>query len=109
MCSGWPPYVQPWHSIPVLKPDTALIAALTLCAVYGPVTDSSACTMISASAKPIWLKLPMPPDTAWPYWASIALYRLIDGELVESGGVSSALTNSLFFFFKQKTAYEMAT
>src|SRR5690348_17401399 len=53
--------------------------------------------MISASAKPIWLKLPTPPETAWPYWARIALYRVIDGELAESGGVSSAFTNSLLF------------
>src|SRR5215472_11879484 len=85
--------------MPVLKLDTALIAALTLCTVYGPLTASSACTMISASAKPIWLKLPMPPETAWPYWASIALYMAIEGEFVESGGVSSALTNSLLFHF----------
>src|SRR6266513_4115406 len=55
--------------------------------------------MISASAKPIWLKLPMPPETAWPYWASIALYRVIEGEFAEPGGVSSALTNSLLFHF----------
>src|SRR6266550_5330177 len=99
MCIGKSPYVQPSHSIPVSKFDTALIAALTLCTVYAPLTDSSACTMISASAKPIWLKLPMPPETAWPYWASIALYRLIEGELVASGGISSALTKSLWFHF----------
>src|ERR1700751_3736204 len=38
--------------------------------------------MISASAKPIWLKLPMPPETAWPYWARIALYSAIFGVVV---------------------------
>src|SRR5215467_5151839 len=99
MCIGKLPYVQPWHSIPVLKPDTALIAALTLATVYAPLTCSSACTRISASAKPIWLKLPTPSETAWPYWARIALYRLIEDEVVESGGVSSAFTNSLLFHF----------
>jgi hypothetical protein len=51
----------------VLKPDTALIAALTVLTVYEPVTEPSACTRISASVKPIWLKLPMPPETAEPY------------------------------------------
>src|SRR6516162_7115054 len=55
--------------------------------------------MISASAKPIWLKLPTPPDTDLPYWARIALYSAIVGVLVGSGGVSSALTNSLWFHF----------
>src|SRR6266487_1697269 len=99
MCIGKLPYVQPWHSIPVSKLDTPLIAALTLATVYAPVTDSSACTMISASAKPIWLKLPTPPETEWPYWARIALYSAIFGVLVTSGGVSSALTNSLWFHF----------
>src|SRR6516165_4975522 len=93
------PYVQPWHSMPVVKFFTALSAALTLATVYAPVTDSSACTMISASAKPIWLKLPTPPETEWPYWARIALYSAIFGVLVTSGGVSSALTNSLRFHF----------
>ena len=43
---------------------TPLNAALTLATVYAPVIDSSACTAISASVKPIWLKLPMPPETA---------------------------------------------
>src|SRR5215472_12064620 len=55
--------------------------------------------MISASAKPIWLKLPTPPDTDLPYWARIALYSAILGVLVASGGVSSAFTNSLWFHF----------
>src|SRR5215468_3625915 len=99
MCIGKAPYVQPSHSIPVSKSDTALSAALTLATVYAPLTDRSACTMISASAKPIWLKLPTPPETALPYLARIALYRRIAGVLVESGGVSSALTNSLLFHF----------
>src|SRR5215469_7869901 len=99
MCIGKLPYVQPWHSIPVSKFDTPLIAALTLATVYAPLTDSSACTMISASAKPIWLKLPTPPDTDLPYWARIALYSAIFGVLVPSGGVSSAFTNSLWSHF----------
>src|SRR5487761_912795 len=85
--------------MPVLKSLTALKAALTLCTVYGPVIDSSACTAISASVKPIWLNEPMPPETALPYWARIALYRLIVAVSVVSGGVSSALTNSLPFHF----------
>ena len=61
--------------------------------------DSSACTAISASVKPIWLKLPMPPETALPYCLRIALYRFIVGVFVTSGGVSSALTNSLLSHF----------
>src|SRR6516162_6763054 len=60
--------------------------------------------MISASAKPIWLKLPTPPDTDLPYWARIALYSAIFGVLVTSGGVSSALTNSLWFHFGPSAA-----
>src|SRR2546421_2719019 len=99
MCIGKSPYVQPSHSIPVSKFDTALSAALTLATVYAPLTDRSACTMISASAKPIWLKLPTPPETDLPYLARIALYRRIAGVLVESASVSSALTNSLWFHF----------
>ena len=51
----------------MLKFLTALNAALTLLTVYAPLIVSSACTAISASVKPIWLKLPMPPDTALPY------------------------------------------
>src|SRR6266487_700703 len=58
MCIGKLPYVQPWHSIPVSKFDTALT-----------------------------------------YWARIALYSAIFGVFVTSGGVSSALTNSLWFHF----------
>jgi len=42
-----------------LKPFTALNAALTLEMVYGPLIDIRAWTAISASAKPIWLKLPL--------------------------------------------------
>src|SRR5712691_1847861 len=61
--------------------------------------DCSACTAISASVKPIWLKLPMPPCTDEPYCFRIALYRFIVGVSVPSGGVSSALTNSLLFHF----------
>src|SRR6202044_2784999 len=83
--------------MPVLKFVTALNAALTLATVYGPVMVSSACTAISASVKPIWLKLPMPPETALPYCVSMASYSCIVGVLVESGGVSSALTKSLLF------------
>src|SRR2546430_16961450 len=97
MCIGKSPYVQPSHSIPVSKFDTALSAALTLATVYAPLTERGACTMISASAKPIWLTLPMPPETALPYLARIALYRRIAGVLVGGGGVSSALTNGLLF------------
>src|SRR5215469_17071163 len=86
--------------MPVLTLDSPLIAALTLATVYAPVTDSSALTMSSASVKPIWLKEPMPPETLGdPYWAKMALYRFIVGELVPSGGVSSALTNSLLSHF----------
>src|SRR5262249_48234887 len=40
-----------------------------------------------------------PPDTDLPYWARIALYSAIFGVLVTSGGVSSALTNSLWSHF----------
>src|SRR5215470_9460337 len=61
--------------------------------------DCSACTAISASLKPIWLKLPMPPWTDEPYCLRIALYRFIEGVFVSSGGASSALTNSLPFHF----------
>src|SRR5215472_5231114 len=53
--------------------------------------------MSSASTKPIWLKLPTPPETAEPYCDRIALYRFIVAVFVASGGVSSALTNSLLF------------
>ena len=70
-----------WRYMPVSKFDTALSAALTLATVYAPLTDRSACTMISASAKPIWLKLPTPPETALPYLARIALYSRIAGVL----------------------------
>src|SRR5215469_16169526 len=56
--------------------------------------------MSSASVKPIWLKLPTPPETAEPYWLRIALYRFIVDVVVGSGGVSSALTNSLPFHFE---------
>ena len=59
--------------------------------------DCRACTAISASVKPIWLKLPMPPWTEVPYCLRIALYRFIAVVLVPSGGVSSALTKSLPF------------
>src|SRR5215475_13845634 len=61
----------------------------------------SACTAISASVKPVSLKLPMPPVTLVgpdePYCDRIALYSFIVGVLYASGGVSSALTNSLWF------------
>src|SRR5580704_13380665 len=83
--------------MPVLKLLTPLNAALTLATVYAPVIDASACTAISASVKPIWLKLPMPLWTDEPYCFRIALYRFIAVVLVPSGGVSSALTNSLPF------------
>src|SRR5229473_6310623 len=56
--------------------------------------------MISASVNPIWLKLPIPPETAWPYWLSMASYNAIDEVWVESGGASSALTYSLLFHFE---------
>src|SRR5580700_10220175 len=85
--------------MPVLKLLTPLNAALTLATVYAPVIDSSACTAISASVKPIWLKLPMPPETAEPYCLRIALYRFMVAVLVSSGGSSSALTNSLLSHF----------
>src|SRR5579872_2275780 len=39
----------------------------------------------------------MPPCTAFPYWLRIALYRFIVVVFVPSGGISSALTNSLLF------------
>jgi hypothetical protein len=39
----------------------------------------------------------MPPVTFVPYCLRIALYRFIVGELVGSGGVSSALTKNLWF------------
>src|SRR5215469_1358322 len=55
--------------------------------------------MSSASVKPIWLKLPMPPVTDLPYCARIALYRFMVGVFVPSGGVSSALTKILLFHF----------
>src|SRR5215469_14465850 len=62
---------------------------------------SRACTAISASVKPIWLKLPIPPETLFgpeePYWVRMSWYSFIVGEFVVSGGVSSALTNSLLF------------
>src|SRR6266704_1195427 len=61
--------------------------------------DSSACTAISASVKPIWLKLPMPPWTDEPYCLRIALYRFMEVVLAPSGGVSSALTKSLLSHF----------
>ena len=48
--------------------------------------------------KPIWLKLPMPPWTDFP--TAFALYRFIAVVFVPSGGVSSALTNSLPFHFE---------
>src|SRR6266704_3206666 len=41
----------------------------------------------------------MPPCTDEPYCLRIALYRFIVGVFVPSGGVSSALTNSLLFHF----------
>src|SRR5260370_12794970 len=41
----------------------------------------------------------MPPETAEPYCVRIALYRFIEVVFVTSGGVSSALTNSLLFHF----------
>src|SRR4030088_3234951 len=41
----------------------------------------------------------MPPWTEEPYCLRIALYRFIAGVFVPSGGVSSALTNSLPFHF----------
>src|ERR1700757_2144861 len=41
----------------------------------------------------------MPPWTDEPYCLRIALYRFIAGVFVSSGGVSSALTNSLLFHF----------
>src|ERR1700730_7644068 len=41
----------------------------------------------------------MPPCTAVPYCFRIALYRFMVAVLVPSGGVSSALTNSLLFHF----------
>src|SRR5215831_1151251 len=41
----------------------------------------------------------MPPWTDVPYCLRIALYRFIACVLVTSGGVSSALTNSLLFHF----------
>src|ERR1700683_4729216 len=85
--------------MPVLKLVTPLNAALTLATVYAPVIDSSAWTAISPIVKPIWLKLPMPPETAEPYCLRIALYRFIVGVLVVSGGVSSALTKNLWFHF----------
>ena len=72
-----------------------IVSGLALGGVYAPVIDSSAWTAISASVKPIWLKLPIPPCTDEPYCLRIALYRFIVGVLVSSGGVSSALTNSL--------------
>src|SRR5215471_2942037 len=85
--------------MPVLTSFSPLIAALTLFTVYSPVTDWRALTMSSASTKPIWLKLPMPPATFLPYWARIALYRFMVGVFVPSGGVSSALTKILPFHF----------
>src|SRR5579871_4114828 len=39
----------------------------------------------------------MPPETLFPYCFRIALYRFIVGVWVGSGGVNSALTNSLLF------------
>src|SRR5580692_11327350 len=85
--------------MPVLKLLTPLNAALTLATVYAPVIDSSACTAISASVKPIWLKLPMPPCTDLPYWLRIALCRCVVVVSVRLGGGSSASTNSLLFHF----------
>src|SRR6201981_651575 len=41
----------------------------------------------------------MPPWTEEPYCLRIALYRFIAGVFVPSGGVSSALTNSLLSHF----------
>ena len=76
----------------VLKPFTASNAALTLCFVYGPLIVSSAWVAISAIVKPIWLKLPIPPDTAEPYCLRIALYSPTVGVVLPSTGSSSALT-----------------
>src|SRR5215471_15128445 len=83
--------------MPVLTSFSPLIAALTLFTVYSPVTDWRALTMSSASTKPIWLKLPMPPATFLPYSDRMALYRFMVCVFVPSGGVSSALTKILPF------------
>src|SRR6516165_5856854 len=85
--------------MPVLTSFSPLMAALTLLTVYSPVTDWRALTMSSASTKPIWLKLPMPPATAEPYCDRMALYRFMVAVFVPSGGVSSALTKILPFHF----------
>src|ERR1700750_57247 len=99
MCSGYAPNVHGWQSMPVSYPLIAWNASLTVLNVYAPFIFCSACTAISPCRKPIWLKLPMPPLTFWPYCLRTALYRFIVGVFVLSGGASSALTNSLWFHF----------
>src|SRR5579875_2543953 len=97
MCSLYGPYVHGAHSMPVLNWCTFSIALFTAFFVYAPFTLLSAWTRISPSTKPIWLKLPMPPETSLPYCLRIASYRFMVGVCVGSGGVNSALTNSLLF------------
>src|ERR1700761_8240746 len=76
-----------------------LMAAFTLLTVYAPLTFSSAAVAISASRKPIWLKLPMPPETFEPYCLRIASYSFISGSVLPSGGARSAVVNSLWLHF----------